>query len=193
MTQWITNIDFQILEALQTIRHPILDYIMAVITHIGDGGALWIVLALYFLIFYKKDRRIGIAMGIALILTLLSVNFGIKLIVQRMRPFDLAELQGQTIDTFISPPTDTSFPSGHTTSSFAGALPILLFKHKLAWPMFVTACLISFSRLYFLVHYPTDVFSGVLLGSLLGWVGYVIARYSMFRWRIYQRSRDLHG
>ena len=74
MTQWITNIDFQILEALQTIRHPILDYIMAVITHIGDGGALWIVLALYFLIFYKKDRRIGIAMGIALILTLLSVN-----------------------------------------------------------------------------------------------------------------------
>ncbi|HHX38305.1 MAG TPA: phosphatase PAP2 family protein [Clostridiaceae bacterium] len=191
MSQWITTVDFKILDILQGMRQPFLDYIMAVITHIGDAGALWIFVAIYFLIFYKRDRRIGIAMAIALIFTLLSVNLGIKLIVQRTRPFELAAMHGHVVDTFIKPPIDTSFPSGHTTASFAGATPLIFLKHKFALPALIAAILISFSRLYFAVHYPSDVFIGVLLGTLLGWVGTLIARNFMYRWRLHQRSRDL--
>ncbi|MGZ7118877.1 MAG: phosphatase PAP2 family protein [Methanobacterium sp.] len=67
-----------------------------------------------------------------------------------------------------------SFPSGHTTSSFAAATviglkySIQLFnrKLKLIYPLIAFAAVIGFSRIYIGVHYPFDVIFGALIGIL---------------------------
>ena len=55
MTDFITQIDFNILNAIQSIRNPFLDTIMPLITFLGSGGIVWAVTALIMLCF-KKNR-----------------------------------------------------------------------------------------------------------------------------------------
>ena len=71
--------------------------------------------------------------------------------------------------------TEGSFPSGHTTASFAVALVMLrMLPKKFGIPAVVLAALVAFSRLYLGVHYPTDVLAGfviALVGSTLSvWI-----------------------
>ena len=61
-------------------------------------------------------------------------------------------------------PTTSSFPSGHSASSFACALILTRFAPRLAIPLFVLAALIAFSRVYVGVHYPVDVVAGAVVG-----------------------------
>lgn len=75
----------------------------------------------------------------------------------------------------ITKPKDFSFPSGHTTASFAVALVMLrMLPKKFGIPAVVLAALVAFSRLYLGVHYPTDVLTGfviALVGSMLSvWI-----------------------
>ena len=56
MTDFITQIDFNILNAIQSIRTPFLDTIMPLITFLGSGGIVWAVTALIMLCF-KKSRK----------------------------------------------------------------------------------------------------------------------------------------
>lgn len=88
-------------------------------------------------------------------------------IVARPRPF--AEIEA--LIPLIAKPTDFSFPSGHTTASFAVALVMLrMLPKKIGIPAVVLAALVAFSRLYLGVHYPTDVLTGfvvALVGSSL--------------------------
>jgi membrane-associated phospholipid phosphatase len=60
-----------------------------------------------------------------------------------------------------------SFPSGHTSSSFATAtsLSVAYPKWYVIAPSFMWAASVSYSRMYLGVHYPSDVLSGAALGS----------------------------
>lgn len=92
-------------------------------------------------------------------------------IVARPRPF--AEIEA--LIPMITKPKDFSFPSGHTTASFAVALVMLrMLPKKFGIPAVVLAALVAFSRLYLGVHYPTDVLTGfviALVGSMLSvWI-----------------------
>ena len=69
------------------------------------------------------------------------------------------------VQVLITKPRDFSFPSGHTSASFAAATALYLAKErKLFIPTLVLACLIAFSRMYLYVHYPTDIIGGLLIG-----------------------------
>ena len=76
---------------------------------------------------------------------------------------------------------DWSFPSGHTSASFAAALAIILWDRKKGIPAVILAALIAVSRLYLTVHYPTDVLASLLLGSLYGVIGYFVTKLIMKR------------
>lgn len=164
MSEALLNIDGGLLLLIQEyVRTPLLDEIMVFITTLGNGGMIWIAATILLLI-PKKTRKAGIMSGVALLGSLIINNNIIKNIVQRPRPFvTFTDLQ-----ILIPTPSEFSFPSGHTSSSFAAAgvfysnLP-----KKFGVPAVILAGLIGLSRLYVGVHYPTDVIAGIIMGILL--------------------------
>ncbi len=162
--------ELRFLDFLQTIHTPLLDKILAFITSLGNAGIIWIVLAVVLLIL-PKTRKTGIIVAAALLMDLILCNLILKNLVARVRPYDV----NTAIAILIKKPLDFSFPSGHTAASFAAMTALFLAKMKKAWiAALVLAILIAFSRLYFYVHYPTDVLGGAIVGILSGIIGYTI-------------------
>jgi undecaprenyl-diphosphatase len=64
-------------------------------------------------------------------------------------------------------PHSGSFPSGHATAAFACATVLAWRVPRLAFPAFVLAGAIAWSRVYVGVHWPLDVFGGFLLGAAM--------------------------
>ncbi len=155
---------------------PFLDKVMPIITVLGNGGIFWIALAVALLLF-KKTRRVGLGMGIALLMGLLLCNLTLKPLCHRLRPYDYqCDVFGKTISLIIEKPHDFSFPSGHTIASFEGAGVIWLNNKKWGIAALILASLIAFSRLYLYVHYPTDVLASVVLGFGLALLGNFLSR-----------------
>ncbi|MBR2592400.1 MAG: phosphatase PAP2 family protein [Oscillospiraceae bacterium] len=90
-------------------------------------------------------------------------NLCLKNLIRRARP---CWIDG-TVQARIPDPSDYSFPSGHTLSSFIAAFTVFRTNKKCGIPALVLASLIAFSRLYLFVHFPTDVIAGILLGWVL--------------------------
>lgn len=152
------------------LRCPFLDAVMPIITLFGDAGIFWIALAVAFLLI-PKYRKMGMSMGAALLMGALLCNVTLKPLVGRIRPYDYQlEHFGKTIELLISAQHDFSFPSGHTIASFEAAVAICIRNRKLGIPAIILAVLISFSRLYLYVHYPTDVLFSVVIGTGLAFL-----------------------
>lgn len=155
---------------------PFLDAIMPAITLLGDAGIFWMALAAVLLLF-QKTRRVGLGMGLAMLMGLLLCNLTLKPLCQRPRPYDYQyETFGRLIPLLIQRQHDFSFPSGHTIASFEAAGVIALNNKKWGAAALVLASLIAFSRLYLYVHYPTDVLVSVVLGVAFAFLGNRIAR-----------------
>ena len=175
LNSWAVSFDLPILDWIQAnLANPVLDFLMPWITLLGDAGIFWMICA-GVMLFTKKYRRIGIGMAIAMAMGLLVCNIILKPAVARIRPYDMQEQLGVTINLLIEKQHDFSFPSGHTIASFEACTVILLGSKKLGIPAVLLAILIAFSRLYLYVHYPTDVIASVILGTLFGVIGYLAA------------------
>ena len=61
-----------------------------------------------------------------------------------------------------------SFPSGHTAVAFALLLPLWRINHLLGLSWLVFAIAVGVARVYELVHYPSDIAAGVILGGAVG-------------------------
>ena len=171
------SFDLPILDWIQAnLQSGFMDKFMPFITIFGDAGIFWMVWAGVLLIF-RKTRKMGIGMFIAMILGLLVCNITLKPLVARIRPYDLQlEEFGVTIKLLSGAMHDFSFPSGHTIASFEAAVVLLKNSKKMGIPAMILAVLISFSRLYLYVHYPTDVIASVILGTLFAFIGHFVAQ-----------------
>lgn len=153
--------DFAILDFIQEyLSCGFLDRVLSFITHLGDAGLIWIAVGIVML-FFKKYRKCGIMMLVSLALCAILTSGVIKPLVGRLRPFQI-----KAVALYIAPPGGYSFPSGHTSSSFTAAFSIWLCHKREGVAALVLAVLIAFSRLYFYVHFPTDVLAGATLGIL---------------------------
>lgn len=160
----ITRFDFSILDYIQNhIRCGFLDAVMPRVTFLGDGGLIWIALALIFLIL-KKHRKKGVMMAAALICGMIICNILLKNIIGRQRPCWINE----NINMLVDIPRDYSFPSGHTLASFESSAVLLFCSRKAGAAALVLSVLIAFSRLYLYVHFPTDVLAGAVIGTIIG-------------------------
>jgi len=169
------SFDLPILDWIQAnLQSGFMDTFMPFITKFGDHGTFWmIVAALLFL--FPKTRKTGLGMAFAMILGLLVCNVTLKPLVGRIRPYDLQAEMGVMIQLLCEAQHDFSFPSGHTIASFEAATVLLKNSKKMGIPAMILAVLISFSRLYLYVHYPTDVLCSVVLGILFAFIGDAIA------------------
>lgn len=149
-----------------TMQCDVFDVFFSHITRLGDYGIFWIMLAILFL-FFKKTRKIGISMGIALILGLVFCNLMLKPIIARTRPY----IADPSLMLIVKPEADFSFPSGHTVASVECAVAIYVNNKKMGIAALVIAVLVAFSRLYLTVHYPSDVIIGAVLGVMTGLAG----------------------
>lgn len=176
--------EFSVLDFIQThLRSGIGDAVMPFLTHLGDSGMIWAIVALMLLV-YPKTRKLGAAVAAALILEVLCCNLILKPFVARIRPCDI----NTAVQLLVPRPDDFSFPSGHTGASFAAASALYCGGSRLRFPALILAVLIGFSRLYLYVHYPTDVLAGAALGAFLGWVGFALVRLAARRLRDRYRS-----
>lgn len=154
--------EFNILYALQEIHHPVLDKLMVILSTLGNAGIFWIVLGVLLLI-PKKYRRCGIQMIAAMAVTFIIGNLLIKNLVARDRPCWI----DPGIALLVQNPADYSFPSGHSMNGFTAAVTLFCHDKRLGIPALILAALIAFSRLYNFVHFPTDVFVGIVIGIVV--------------------------
>lgn len=165
MIEFLLNLDGSILLWLQNnFRNEILTPFFLTVTRLGDKGRIWILVTIILLI-CKKTRNIGIMSAFALIFASVFNNVILKGIFDRTRPYDVVEGLTSVIGSMKS----SSFPSGHTSSSFAAAMVLFHGLPRRYGILFmILAALIAFSRMYLGVHYPSDVSVGAMTGIVSG-------------------------
>lgn len=156
--------DKNVLVHISKKRTPKLNKIMIFVTTVGNHGYIWFAFSVPFLLM-NRWRLTGFTMLLSMCFTWLIGEIAIKHLVGRVRPCNSAF---EKDDLLIKNPPHYSFPSGHTTSSFAVSTVMFFMCPNAFVPVLLFACLMGFSRMYLLVHYPTDVFAGVILGIVCG-------------------------
>ncbi len=148
--------------------------------HYGEG---WIVVAIGMFLADRSTALRAVSEALPVLwATMLTVNFPLKQIFRRRRPF-IAFVRARVLGP---KPKDFSFPSGHTAAAFAGAL--LFGAHlPILTPLFYAiAVVVGFSRIYLGVHYPSDVFIGAIVGSSL-------AGFYLILWRALVAALGWHA
>lgn len=164
MLQFIYKIDQTVLFFIQENLHfALLDKFMIAVTFLTDGGLIWIALALT-LVIIKKTRKFGVVLLVVLIFSSIMGEVVLKHIIQRPRPY----ADYPNIKLLINESSKYSFPSGHTTVSFAAAYVLSKSFKKLSLLFYSFAAIVGYSRIYLFMHYPTDVLGGVVLGLFCG-------------------------
>ena len=167
---------------------------MNFISLLGKGGIFLILLSVALLLL-KRTRRFGTAMLIGLFVGALFVNLFLKVVIARPRPYTDPEgffyplwlIMGQHTES------DMCFPSGHTNAAFAAMVPLfILGNKKVSWLALVFGILMGISRIYLVVHYPTDVIGGFITGTIAGIIGTLIAinlPKKWYRWDLFKKAK----
>lgn len=137
---------------------------MPKITSLGDAGFIWILCGIV-LLFFKKYRKGGIVLLIALALGSILGNMILKPLIARPRPCHIIK----DIEMLIPVPKGYSFPSGHTLASMTGAYILTYINRKFGYFAIPLAILIAFSRMYLYVHFLTDIIGGTVIAFLISY------------------------
>ena len=199
MSIWLDTVcygfDYAILQAIHSFALATggaLDWFFTAVTHLADDGLGMIALGLLLCLF-KRTRKCGVAVLGAIIVGALITNVTLKPLIMRARPYTHEEFIGWWQAMGAHMESDRSFPSGHTTSAMAAMMGIFLTnKKKYSWTALLFAFLMGFTRLYLVVHYPTDVVGGLIAGALGGVIAYFIVLL-VWRWMEAHREKKLIG
>ncbi len=160
----IKDYDIKIAFQMRTYyQHHYVNETMKFISSCGDFGMSWLIIILITNMI-DQTRSMSIHMLLALIAATLIGQVTIKSIVRRKRPCHTYK----DVEMLVPIPSDLSFPSGHTTSSFACSTVMMFFNPIYGIIGYIYASLTAISRLYLFVHYLSDVICGMVLGILIG-------------------------
>ncbi len=139
------------------VPHPLALLALA-ISWMGSLGGVVGWLAIVF-VGLRRHGQTGVTFCAAAVACAYGVTFFLKHLVARDRPWTV-------LHAAVTGPHETSFsfPSGHTTASFALATAVAI-----RWPAagriaFALAALVGLSRVAVGMHYPSDVLAGALVG-----------------------------
>lgn len=131
---------------------------------IATGGWIWVIGTLVAYLLRVPDSWVAIKRLLpSVVLATWIVEYPIKSFFRRRRPF------ARIVEALVigKKPGSWSFPSGHTASSFASAWILASVWPKRAPVFFSLASIVGLSRIYLGAHYPGDVASGALAGTIL--------------------------
>ena len=161
----VVYFDQSVLTWFHTIRHPYLDHFFSAITWMGS---LWILLPLYLLLTFTMTPHIDHfekILGITFWGTLITV-YALKFEFERKRPLFFGAINEL--------PLDPSFPSAHTAQITAFALGLslalagtqTLYQGVISSLLLLLVIMVSASRMYLQVHFPTDILAGMLIAFM---------------------------
>ena len=154
-------------------NYKVLDFFFSAITNLGEALPLMIITII--LIFIKRTRFCGINMAISLFIAVIIGAVILKPLIARERPFTEPIYYEYWIEAGKHLETSFSCPSSHTTASFAALFPIFLyFNKKYSFIALLIALIIGFSRVYLMVHYPSDVVFGAFIGIAVSSAIYIV-------------------
>jgi membrane-associated phospholipid phosphatase len=162
--------DLAVFDIVHRIDNPAMHAFMEAITQLGTHAAIGTAAGVTALAMLRDGRKQDALTVVVSTGGAMAINTILKNIYQRQRPQELARR--------IKLPKSHSFPSGHSLLS-AATYPIvahhLVQNRSVATQAFVhtlagaTILLVGFSRVYFGVHFPSDVLGGFAAG--FGWLG----------------------
>ncbi|HVR37926.1 MAG TPA: phosphatase PAP2 family protein [Thermoanaerobaculia bacterium] len=164
------RIDSMVMESVHTIDNPVTHNVLHAVTQLGSHFAIGTAAGITALAMLRSGRKHDAWTVVVSVGGAMAINTILKNIFQRQRPQELARR--------IKLPDSHSFPSGHSLLSAATypivahhfvqnhSLPVQAAVHTIAG---MTILSVGFSRVYFGVHFPSDVLGGFAAG--LGWLG----------------------
>lgn len=165
---------------LAVTTHNAFEVPCEIISFFFSHGGIPVIIILLGLIYYRPTRKVAFCIAVSLILGVLMTNLYIKNVVVRARPYnstysflyDWWEFAGAHVES------EFSFPSGHTTAMSAIVVTcICMLKSKWRYFLFLGMPLMGFARCYLMVHYPSDIIGGIIVGSFAGYLGYRLGTY----------------
>ncbi|HQI41917.1 MAG: phosphatase PAP2 family protein [Ignavibacteriales bacterium UTCHB2] len=150
-----------------TLSAGFLDKFFSIITNVNNWYITYVILLS--LCFIKGGTKGKLAVIGVILLIVVTDQLGyrvLKDLIARPRPFSV-------LSDVILPIGSTgtySFPSNHALNNFAAAVFFYRLYPNLKWALFITAFLVSISRVYLGLHYPSDILGGALIGSVFGYI-----------------------
>ena len=151
--------DRALLRVMRTRGHaPAAEKVVLLFTRSGEHGLLWLVGSAAGAALDGARRPLYLR-SIRVVAGAYLTNIAMKYAVRRKRPV----LDG--LPPLSSTVTSLSYPSAHSTTSFAAAR--VLSRELPAAPLYACAAAMALSRIYAGVHYPTDIAAGAALGTAM--------------------------
>jgi len=168
MVEFLHHIDIEILYFFNhSLSSHILDRFFSTITNVNNWFIAYIILL--FISYLKGGIKGKIAVLGVILLIIFTDQFSYKIlkeIFHRPRPC----MALTNVLTPLGCNGTWSFPSNHAVNNFAAATFYYILFPRLKWALFITAALVSISRVYLGLHYPSDIFGGAIIGSAIGYL-----------------------
>ena len=170
MLEYIAARDHRLMRRVHKWRAPRWVRLWMICATRGGDGWLWYPIALAILLFGGAERFAAVAAAGTGVGTGVAIFLILKRATGRSRPCALEPHCWAS----LLPPDRFSFPSGHSITAFAMALSIGLFYPSLIAGLLFCAFSIAISRIILGMHFLSDVIAGSMLGTILGYLAYVI-------------------
>jgi undecaprenyl-diphosphatase len=151
----------------KTLSNPLFDKFLPYITDVKNWYlAYFLLLSISFKYGGRKGKIAVLVLPFFILASDQFSSFFLNNLFQRARPCNVFT----DLNVLVHCTGSYSFPSSHAVNNFSAAMFFSKLFPKIRMPLFITASIVAFSRPYVGVHYPSDIFGGMLIGLAVGYI-----------------------